>query len=135
MKALERYPDMRRLIRFVLVGAAATLTHMAVASVLYALWGADYVWPANFAAWLAAFGVSFWGHQRVTFRRRTTLGRFLVMSLSGLAVNHGLLGLLLLTSMPTFIAMISAIVLAAAVSYLVARQYTFAAPEQASGGA
>lgn len=128
MKALNLHQDMRRVIRFVLVGAAATLTHMTVAAALYAFWGEGYVWPANFLAWLTAFGVSFWGHQRVTFRRRTTLGRFLVMSLAGLAVNHGLLGLLLLTSMPAFVAMMSAIVLAAAVSYLVAHQYTFAAP-------
>lgn len=126
MATPDMQADVRRLIRFLLVGGAATLTHLAVAATLYALWGAACVWPANFIAWLAAFGVSFWGHQRITFKRGTTLGRFLVMSLSGLGVNHGLLGLLLLTPMPPFAAMMSAIALASAVSYLVARRYTFA---------
>lgn len=114
-------------LRFIAVGAAATATHMAVATLMYALMQGRYIALANFIAWLVAFGVSFWGHQRVTFKRQTTLGRFLLMSLTGLAINYLTLGLLLLTPLPPLLAMLTAIATAAAATYLLAKFHTFAA--------
>ncbi|MBZ0329361.1 GtrA family protein [Halomonas sp. ANAO-440] len=115
-------------LRFIAVGAAATLTHMAVASVLYQWWDGQLIFLANLLAWLVAFCVSFWGHQHVTFRRRTTFRRFLALSLSGLAVNNLLLFLLLRTPLDAQFALIGAVGLAAVVTYLLARLYTFASP-------
>lgn len=113
-------------LRFIAVGAAATLTHMVVATLLYTLMYGRYIALINFIAWLVAFGVSFLGHQRVTFKRRTTLGRFLLMSLTGLGVNYAILGLLLLTSLPPLVAILTAIAVAAAATYLLAKFHTFA---------
>ncbi|WP_394425074.1 GtrA family protein [Vreelandella stevensii] len=115
-------------LRFIAVGAAATLTHMVVATLLYTLMQGRYIALANFLAWLVAFSVSFWGHQRVTFKRRTTLARFLLMSLSGLAINYLVLWGLLFTPLPPLLAMLGAIATAAAATYLLAKHHTFAAP-------
>lgn len=113
-------------LRFIAVGAAATATHMAVATALYAWMQGRYIALANFIAWLVAFGVSFWGHQRVTFKRQTTLSRFLLMSLTGLAINYLTLGVLLLTPLPPLLAMLAAIATAAAATYVLAKLHTFA---------
>ena len=113
-------------LRFIAVGASATATHMLTASLLYAVLGQRYLLLVNFLAWLVAFGVSFWGHQRVTFKRSTTLGRFLVLSLAGLVINYTCLGLLLWTPLPSLAAMLCAIGTAAVASYWLARQHTFA---------
>ena len=113
-------------LRFIVVGAAATATHMIVATALYAWMHGRYIAIANLVAWLVAFGVSFWGHQRVTFKRQTTLGRFLLMSLTGLAINYLTLGVLLLTPLPPLMAMLTAIATAAAATYLLAKCHTFA---------
>lgn len=113
-------------LRFLAVGAAATLTHMAIATLLYTLMQGRYIAFINFIAWLVAFCVSFWGHQRVTFKRRTTLGRFLLMSLTGLMINYMMLGLLLLTPLLPLLAMLAAIAVAAVATYLMAKYHTFA---------
>lgn len=113
-------------IRFIIVGAVATATHMVVATLLYTLMQGRHIAIANFMAWLVAFGVSFWGHQRVTFKRQTTLRRFLLMSLTGLAINYATLGGLLLTPLHSLLAMLTAIAVAAATTYLLAKFHTFA---------
>lgn len=112
-------------LRFMAVGATATLTHMVVATLLYNLMQGRYIALANFIAWLVAFSVSFWGHQRVTFKRRTTIGRFLLMSLTGLVINYAVLGLLLLTPLVPLLAMLIAIATAAVATYLLAKHHTF----------
>tara|TARA_R110000796_G_scaffold88981_1_gene192377 strand:- start:12978 stop:13364 length:387 start_codon:yes stop_codon:yes gene_type:complete len=117
-------------LRFVAVGGVATATHMAVATLLYALMQGRAIAGVNFIAWLVAFSVSFWGHQRVTFKRQTTFRRFLLMSLTGLAINYLMLGLLLLTPLLPLIAMLTAIGTAAAATYLLAKHHTFAVTKQ-----
>ncbi|WP_252107294.1 MULTISPECIES: GtrA family protein [unclassified Halomonas] len=113
-------------LRFIAVGATATATHMLVATLLYAFLNGRAIPVINFAAWLTAFVVSFWGHQRVTFKRSTTFGRFLLMSLSGLAINYALLGALLQTPLLPLLAMLLAIAGAAMSTYLLAKYHTFA---------
>lgn len=118
-------------LRFIAVGGAATATHMVVATVLYTFMQGNYIALANFIAWLVAFGVSFWGHQRVTFKRQTSLHRFLLMSLAGLAINYAALGLLLVvTPLPPLLAMLIAITTAAVSTYILAKYHTFALPKQ-----
>ncbi|MGP9654021.1 GtrA family protein [Halomonas sp. AOP35-4E-18] len=115
-----------QVLRFMAVGGVATATHMAVATLLYTIMQGRAIALANFMAWLVAFGVSFWGHQRVTFKQRTTLRRFLLMSLTGLAINYVTLGLLLLTPLLPLIAMLTAIGTAAVSTYILAKYHTFA---------
>jgi putative flippase GtrA len=123
----KRCAEALQALRFIAVGAVATTTHMAVATLLYALMQGRYIAVANLLAWLVAFSVSFWGHQRVTFKRPTTLRRFLMMSLAGLAINYVTLGLLLFTQLSPLIAMLTAIAIAAAATYVLAKFHTFAA--------
>ena len=82
-----------QLMRFGMVGGAATLTH---AGVYYYLVAGKLLTPllANFAAYAVAFSVSFIGHRHWTFgdarkdrRNNYAIFRFLSVSLSGLAIN------------------------------------------------
>jgi putative flippase GtrA len=79
-----------QLVRFGIVGMAATLTHTGV---FWLLWGplALYHAPANILAFLVAFEVSFWGHRRWSFaagtRRRGTRWRLFAVALLGLGLN------------------------------------------------
>ena len=82
-----------QIMRFGIVGGAATLTH---AGVYYYLVAGKLLTPllANFAAYAVAFSVSFIGHRHWTFgdarkdrRNNYAIFRFLSVSLSGLAIN------------------------------------------------
>lgn len=82
-----------QLMRFGMVGGAATLTH---AGVYYYLVAGKVLTPllANFAAYAVAFSISFLGHRHWTFgdarkdrRNNYAIFRFLSVSLSGLAIN------------------------------------------------
>nr|WP_180984196.1 GtrA family protein [Castellaniella caeni] len=77
---------------FVIVGCAAAATHWAVAVACVALAGLAPL-LANLVGWLVAFGVSFTGHYRLTFRHqhapllRSAL-RFFAVSALGFVVNE-----------------------------------------------
>jgi putative flippase GtrA len=82
-----------QIMRFGMVGSAATLTH---AGVYYYLVAGKVLTPllANFAAYVVAFSISFLGHRHWTFgdarkdrRNNYAIFRFLSVSLSGLAIN------------------------------------------------
>jgi putative flippase GtrA len=90
--------ELLRLSRFAVVGILATSTHVGV---VWLLIGHLAVRPllANLLAFLVAFGVSFIGQYRWTFRStrdwRSALWRFLVTALLGFAMNNILLVALL----------------------------------------
>ena len=81
-----------RLARFVAVGCAAAATHLGVVLLLVG----GYGWPplvANVGGWLAAFVVSFSGHQWLTFRAAgappwRAARRFFVLSALGFGINE-----------------------------------------------
>ncbi|QIB32703.1 GtrA family protein [Ancylobacter pratisalsi] len=68
-----------RLARFVLVGAAASLTYIVVSALLHRAGGVDK-FTASALGYVVAIPVSFVGHKRVTFRDtgrwRVQAGRF-----------------------------------------------------------
>jgi len=77
---------------FVIVGCAAAATHWIVAVACVAL---GHLAPlvANVVGWLVAFGVSFTGHYRLTFRHQhaplaQAAIRFFLVSALGFAVNE-----------------------------------------------
>jgi putative flippase GtrA len=77
---------------FVIVGCAAAATHWAVAVACVA-WAGLAPLLANVAGWLVAFGVSFTGHYRLTFRHQQApllqaALRFFLVSALGFAVNE-----------------------------------------------
>jgi putative flippase GtrA len=90
---------MRRLAWFVAVGCTAAAVHFGVVVGLVSQAG----WPplqANFFGWLAAVGVSYFGHHRLTFSQARAPAwraarRFILLSAAGFAINEGSYALLL----------------------------------------
>jgi len=83
----------REIAVFGAVGVAATLTHYICAVSAVELFGWSAL-VANVFAYCVAVGVSFFGHSLLTFRASLNQGRFVkfvVVSLSALAVSQGLL--------------------------------------------
>ena len=77
---------------FVIVGCTAAATHWAIAVACVA-WGQMAPLIANVVGWLVAFGVSFTGHYRLTFRHQhapllRAAVRFFGVSALGFAVNE-----------------------------------------------
>ncbi len=77
--------------RFVLVGGAASATHLAVGLGLERFAGLR-PWAANIVAFLAALGVSYLGNTLFTFkvdaRRADAFVRFAVMQATAFAINQ-----------------------------------------------
>lgn len=87
---------MREIIVFGVVGVLATLIHYTSAIAFVELLGLE-VLMANFYAYCMAVGVSYVGHAKFTFRtslETTGFCKFLVVSLSALALSQLLLGAL-----------------------------------------
>jgi len=118
--------------KFAVVGVLATLTHALVATGLLQS-GLLSAFPANICGFLVAFGVSFSGHYFWSFahlRREGTalksMRRFLVIALSGFAVNSFVLALWLqLTPWPDMLGLLFSIAIVPALSFLGARLWAF----------
>ena len=113
---------------FLLVGVAATLTHMAVFAVLE-----GRMWPelANGGGFVAAFLLSFVGHRFLSFAdTHTSLGtsfmRFGLTAVLGFAANE-LVFVLLLRSMgwPSWLALLAGLLVAAAQTFVLSRYWAF----------
>lgn len=118
--------ELWQVVRFGLVGVAASVTHVLVAALLLMMQPALHEGWINVIAYGVAFGVSLLGHQRVTFRRPAHLRRFIVMSLSGFGINNLVLFLALAIGASGLWAIVPAVGIAAAVSYLLSRCWVFA---------
>ncbi len=127
MRALA--PELARLIRFGLVGVAATLTHMAVAEAAHMLGGLSVVW-ASATGFAPAFGVSYLGHARVTFRGRArhahALPRFFLVAFGAFLASLGLL--VAAERVPDALRLLVSIGLIPVFSYALARLWAFADP-------
>ena len=116
---------------FVLVGASAALVHMAVfACVLAAI---PDLWPeiANVAGFLVAFMVSFVGHRLLSFQDAGTswmqsFWRFAATALAGFVTNQAVFILLFRAlELPTWVALLGGIVLAALQTFVLSRFWAF----------
>ncbi|MBL8770517.1 MAG: GtrA family protein [Phenylobacterium sp.] len=90
-------PLVHQVSLFAVVGAAATLIHVAAALTAREAAGLAPL-QANLAGYLCAVGASYFGNAWLTFRRPVMHGpqfvRFLVVSLAGLALTQALTWLL-----------------------------------------
>lgn len=119
--------------KFAIIGVLATLTHAVVASVLFET-GILTVVPSNICGFLAAFTVSFSGHYYWSFSHLRQAGtmlksmtRFLVISVSGFALNSAILALwLAFTPWPEIYGLWLAIAVVPAFSFAGARLWAFA---------
>jgi putative flippase GtrA len=87
-----------QLLRFVLVGVAATCAHYVVALMSASAFN---LYAANLLGYTTAVAISYFGHQRYSFRlapgavsHRSQLPRFVLVSLSGLALSYLILALM-----------------------------------------
>lgn len=119
-----------RIAWFVLVGTAAAAVHWSVVVMLVAHAG----WRpllANVLGWLIAFGVSFSGHYRWTFRDHgvplwRSAMRFFAVSASGFAINETAYALLLHWSGLRYDLVLAVVLVAVAGgTYLLSRHWAF----------
>ena len=116
---------------FVLVGASAALTHMVVFTLVLLL--VPTLWPeiANVAGFLVAFLVSFVGHRRLSFRDAGTsfmqsFVRFAATAVAGFMTNEAVFIVLLrVLELPTWMALISGIVMSAMQTFVLSRFWAF----------
>jgi putative flippase GtrA len=116
---------------FVLVGASAALTHMAVFTLVLLL--VPTLWPeiANVAGFLVAFLVSFVGHRRLSFQDAGTslmqsFVRFAATAVAGFMTNETVFIVLFrVLGLPSWIALICGIVLSALQTFVLSRFWAF----------
>jgi len=116
---------------FVLVGASAALTHMAVFAFVVFL--APTLWPeiANVAGFLVAFLVSFVGHRRLSFQDADTsllqsFMRFAATAVAGFVTNEAVfIALFRVLELPTWLALIGGIVVSAVQTFVLSRFWAF----------
>jgi putative flippase GtrA len=118
----------RNALWFLAVGGAAALTHLLVFSLTQ-----HRMWPelANACGFVLAFFVSFFGHRLLSFRDAGTsvaqsFQRFAVTALAGFASNEAVFVLLLRgAGWPALAALLLALLVAAAQTYLLSRFWAF----------
>jgi putative flippase GtrA len=117
-------------LMFIAVGCTAAAVHFAVALAIVRS-GIATPLVANIFAWLSAFGVSFAGHQWLTFRaQRAPLMRaglrFLLVSATGFAINEMAYAALLHWSPLPYDAALALVLIGVAVlTYLSGRHWAF----------
>jgi putative flippase GtrA len=128
--AAQRPAAMRQVGWFIAVGCAAGAVHLGCVMLLVAAGGVPPL-AANVGAWLVAFGVSFAGHHRLTFRRHgapvgAAARRFFVVSAAGFAVNEAAYAVLLRWSGLRYdIGLALVLVAVAAATYWLGRHWAF----------
>lgn len=118
-----------QVLRFVIVGASATLTHWLVAVLAMQAVAALL---ANVIGFMAAFPVSFAGHWRWSFRDHGAawhhaLPRFALVACSSFAGNELLFATLLhLTGWPAPVTLALTLLLVASATFVLSRSWAFA---------
>lgn len=119
-----------RITWFVLVGCAAAAVHWSAVVVLVTRLALPPL-LANVIGWLLAFGVSFTGHHRLSFRGhgvplRSSAARFLVISATGFAINEASYALLLHWTQQRYDLVLAVVLLGVAVlTYWLSRHWAF----------
>ena len=116
---------------FVLVGASAALTHMAVFTLVLFL--VPTLWPeiANVVGFLVAFLVSFVGHRLLSFQDAGTglmqsFLRFAATAVAGFMTNEAVFIVLFrVLGLSTWLALICGIVLSALQTFVLSRFWAF----------
>lgn len=117
--------DLLSVVRFFIVGGAATVIHLGVAFCLFMSPFDINVYLVNFSAFLAAFLFSYFGHRFFTFRAHGSFCHFLMVALGGLLVNSCLLAVFLFIGFLDFFALFLSTSSAAIFTYLFSRFFVF----------
>lgn len=114
-----------QIVRFGIVGGAATATHMAVAAILLGVGVPWPVWVVNLVAFSIAFWVSFFGHRYFTFQSPGSPLRFLGAALAGLAVNNICLAAALWLTGNDLLSIVLAAIAAPVAVFVISRLWVF----------
>jgi putative flippase GtrA len=124
----------RQALSFGAVGICATLAHISLAWLLIDL-AACNPYSANLFGTCAAFVVSFLGNAGFTFRTDRSFWdsarRYLCVSLFSLAATSGILALIELNGLPTYIYAAAVFVVIPPASFLLAKLWAFSAVKPA----
>ena len=121
---------LEQIARFSVVGVVATATHYLVAM----FWVLSVsVWLANLLGYLAAVAISYFGHQRITFRvpaqkvsHQRQAPRFMLTSLGGLVTSYLVLAVMtLLLSAPDWLSLACVVTLVPVYTYIVNKYWVF----------
>lgn len=121
--------QVRQAARFVVVGAAATATHLSIGLLLAERLGLAPFW-ANLSAFAAAVFVSYFGNLVWTFGLAEEglgrLPRFVVIALAGLAVNQSIVFATVDVAGWSYrVALVIVVLAVPALTYLASRHWVF----------
>lgn len=125
---------MKQLFWFAVVGVTAMLVHLGTVSLMFVPWGIHPL-VANVLGFLIAFQVSHAGHRVFTFTTSTatvnnTRIRFFAVAVGSFLVNEALYAALLhFTTLDYRVALAIVLVVVAALTFFLARNWAFAAQE------
>ncbi len=118
-----------QILRFGMIGVAATLTHLVSALVLNEVLGVSVIW-SNFTAFLIAWPISYMGNFFWTFETSAThlksMPRFVITSLTGLSVSQLIVWFVAgVMGQGLRIALVPALIIVPALSFLMSRYWVF----------
>ena len=121
--------ELGRISRFFSIGMIATVAHIALCLILVAAFGVQEQ-IANFTAFMAALGISFFGHHVWTFKSNAgynqVLPRFLGVAFAGYLASAAMLSALQnVGALPPAVRLVVAALLIPAVSYIAYRYLVF----------
>lgn len=131
MIKLQRERELQRVIIFGFVGISATIIHMLVAHLSYAVIE-DRI-PASFAGFCLAFVFSYLAHRRFTFHDavKGSPSRFVIVAGSGFLFSLFVLDHL--AAFPSWLALTLSIGVIPLWSFLMSRLWVFSFPQTAPG--
>ena len=113
------------LVRFVIVGGAATATDLAVTLVLFFLFPEMSENAITTCAFCVAFFVSYFGHRFFTFKQHGNILKFLLLSCSMLVLRNIIVFILVRVWMTGLAPIIIAMALVTVITYLVSKFMVF----------
>ena len=117
--------DSIRPLRFAFVGLAATFVHVGLAGLFLLGMPESNPYLVNFLAYAVGFLVSYYGHRYLTFKTAGSMVRFLLVALTGFALNNLLVTALLAASASSFMAILIATAIVPVLTYMVSSLWVF----------
>ena len=113
------------LVRFVIVGGAATVTDLAVSIVLFFAYPGMSENVITTCAFCIAFFVSYFGHRYFTFKQEGNILKFLALSCSMLVLRNIIVFVLVRIWMPGLTPIVLAMALVTVITYLISKYMVF----------
>ena len=120
VKNMDSKKSFYELVRFVIVGGAATLVDLAVTTALvFATSLHENIITS--VAFITAFWVSYFGHKNFTFKKDGSAVSFFILAVSTLVIRNIIVWGLVLCNIRGLPALITAMVAVTAITYFVAK--------------